>query len=120
LTGPWQVRFNAGSWGKGFSVHTVGPGPADPSLPEWNGNWVHYTGVLGQDSLKLYVNGELAQVQRHRGGVGPTESLWRVGSNVEFPRTRQPNGILDEVRIYRRALTEGEIRDIIQDVQEVN
>ena len=70
--------------------------------------WYHvaYTSDINADELKLYVNGEL--IDTVNAGAEPNNlTSLRIGSEHEgryFP------GILDEVRIYNRALTEDEIR----------
>jgi hypothetical protein len=75
--------------------------PAEPNL------WYHcaYTSDTTNNELKLYVNGEL--IGKVKTGAAPNNlTHLRIGSEHDgryFP------GILDEVRIYKRVLTDKEI-----------
>ena len=76
--------------------------PAEPNI------WYHiaYTSDTEINELKLYVNGELINKVNTGKELNNLTSL-RIGSEHEgryFP------GILDEVRIYKRALNEKEIQ----------
>jgi len=80
------------------------------------GRWVHLAGVLTADKeLQLYIDGQLAasagtpqlitadpavamQIGADEGGAGPCQAPCPF------------EGVIDEVRIYRRALSEEEIR----------
>ena len=70
--------------------------------------WYHvaYTSDINADELKLYVNGEL--IDTVNAGAEPNNlTSLRIGSEHEgryFP------GILDEARLYNRALTEKEMK----------
>ncbi|MFA9414438.1 glycoside hydrolase domain-containing protein, partial [Streptococcus sp. E29BA] len=67
------------------------------------GNWVHYTWTnSAQDGLSLYVNGQLVQTNawtKTRDFILPANVIG--GSNVK--------GLLDELKIYNRALTGAEV-----------
>ena len=70
--------------------------------------WYHmaYTSDTSVDELKLYVDGEL--VDEAISGAAPNNlASLRMGSENEG---RYFHGILDEVRIYNRALSEDEIK----------
>ena len=71
--------------------------------------WYHfaYTADAVNNEMKLYVNGELVQT----GNAGTEAmSLNDMAIGDEYTAPRFFTGILDEVRIYNRALTEDEIR----------
>jgi hypothetical protein len=69
--------------------------------------WVHLAVVRGNDEVKMYINGTLqSSVGRISGPITPSNDL-EIGS---FDNLRFFNGTIDEVRIYARALSEGEIR----------
>lgn len=81
------------------------------------GQWQHIAAVYSQDALRLYVNGELYAEQRAAGS--------RIGSAVVNPSslglfigTKAPgvpvgdwwDGLLDEVAVFDKALTEEEVK----------
>jgi len=76
--------------------------PAEPNV------WYHiaYTCDINNDELKLYVDGGL--IDTVAAGAEPN-NLTHLGIGSEHEGRYFP-GILDEVRLYNRALTEDEIR----------
>ncbi len=76
-----------------------------PALPA--NTWSHVAATWDQSTLKLYVNGTLATQRALTGsiteGIGPL----RIGGN-RFAASWF-DGDLDEVRVYREALTAGQI-----------
>lgn len=78
--------------------------------------WYHLTGVhdAGNDELRLYVNGALADATDYSSGFtagGNTvlgRALWN-GNEVDYFQ-----GMLDDVRLYDRVLGPGEISDLSQ------
>jgi len=73
-----------------------------------NGNWNHAVGVYDGQNIRLYINGEpVTPVPRTaviEYGIG-SAAIGRAGAaNCCFF-----NGLIDEVRIYNRALTEAEV-----------
>ncbi len=76
--------------------------------------WQFVVGTWDGTYLKLYINGELVKQTDKFAGYSvaeSTESLWIGGMAGE---ERTVNGIIDEVRIYNRALTEEEIKAIYE------
>lgn len=79
--------------------------PNTYNLNVWYKAIYTYDGSVG----KLYVNGVLVNSTTKHASFTPTEDLLRIGviGRTDFPYWF--NGILDEVRIYKKALTEEEI-----------
>ena len=76
------------------------------------GEWVHLVGTWSADGLKLFVNGELAGEDTvWRGGV-PAHDTILIGAGSWGDVL---DGAVDEVRIYRRALTQAEARRHFED-----
>jgi len=77
--------------------------------PVINGQWYHVVGVLNGSNLKIYVNRELQNDQKtHSGGIYSSNSnvifgAFNTGDDYRF------NGLMDEVRVFDRALSEAEI-----------
>lgn len=80
------------------------------------GRWTHVAGVLTEDKrLRVYVNGKSAGEAAAPGllGTNPAEALEigvDEGSAVgEYAASSGFKGVIDEVRVYHRALGDGEI-----------
>ena len=80
-----------------------------------NNKWYFLTAIINTDELKIhyYVNGKLIgtiDLPSDYGLIYPSTTPFRVG----YPRidTLYFNGIIDEVRIYNRALSEAEIKQL--------
>ncbi|MFB0552617.1 MAG: LamG-like jellyroll fold domain-containing protein [Phycisphaerae bacterium] len=72
------------------------------------GRWHHVAGTWDGITQRLYIDGVEIASQELGGVLGNT-------SNVEMSSGGEPfNGMLDEVRIYNRALTRAEIRAFMQ------
>jgi hypothetical protein len=71
------------------------------------GTWTHLAATWDGGTLRLYVNGTLVSNRAVAGMLVNTTGPLRIGGNAvwgEFHR-----GLIDEVRVYRRALSAGEI-----------
>lgn len=108
------LRINAGAYQAGVrtpeggffaSGPTTGPGSARNDL----GQWAHLAGVYDGAAWRLYHNGvEIASLPATRGPRPITTGGWAIGSRGDGAG-RYFNGQIDEVRIYNRGLTPGEI-----------
>jgi len=80
--------------------------------------WYHLAGVVKNHKLKLYIDGSLDQTHQvifGRGGHAVMKDKIVIGKYVH-PKAPNPyfHGIIDEVRIYNRALTNSEIRELVR------
>jgi hypothetical protein len=83
---------------------------AGPALPV--GVWTHLAVTYDGTSIRLYVNGVLRSTTGSAGGgIAASTSPLRIGGNTVFsvPGTEYFAGLIDEVRIYNRALSTAEI-----------
>jgi hypothetical protein len=85
--------------------------PVSPILVN-DANWHHVVGTWGDDNgnVNLYLDGVLLQ---QAAFTTPSYPLTNMYLGRPAGGGRLYNGILDEVQIYGRAITEQEIRDII-------
>ena len=81
-------------------------GPAVPL-----GVWTHLAVTYDGTTLRLYVNGVLRSSTAASGGIAASTAPLRIGGNTVFsvPGTEYFAGLIDEVRIYNRALSAAEI-----------
>jgi hypothetical protein len=82
---------------------------AAPALPI--GVWSHVAVTFDSASIRLYVNGVLRNTLAAPGAIGASASPLRIGGNNVFsaPGTEFFAGLIDEVRVYNRALGAAEI-----------
>ncbi len=74
----------------------------------FNGDWRHVSGTYDGSELKIYLDGGIRATTVHTGAIEiGTENL-TIGTNSE-ESGRFYNGFIDDVRVYNRALSDGEI-----------
>ncbi len=82
--------------------------------------WTHIILVYDAGQVLFYANGDLVFAYGGAGLIGdfhPDEDELRIGSR-QFPTLDEHfEGRIDEVRIYNRALSDGEIRDLYWSVR---
>jgi len=75
--------------------------------------WEHVTGTYDGSVMKAYLNGELIGEQAQKFDFqGTNDAPLRVGGSKDRPQYTF-NGAIDEVVIYKRALDEAEIKNIM-------
>ena len=72
------------------------------------GTWTHLAATYDGTTLKLYVNGALASSLAVTGSIASSTSPLRIGGNSIWGEYF--NGLIDDVRIYSRALAQPEIQ----------
>jgi len=86
----------------GTVAYVIGPTPSPV------GSWTHIALTYDGATLKLYVNGALASSAARSGAIqSSTTPLW-IGGNV--PYGEYFHGLIDELRIYNRALSATEVQ----------
>ena len=75
---------------------------------EWNeGEWYHAAGTFDGKEVKIYINGEFENTMAHNGEAGTSGmDLW-IGAD-DLPNYYA--GAIDDFRIYKRVLTDNEIK----------
>ena len=76
--------------------------------------WAHFAGVGTARAIQIFYNGDLKHQLAHEGPIGHTDFEWRIGSNSEIPIGRTPDGVLDEVMIFARALSPDDIQSLVE------
>jgi len=111
LTGIFNPRIGgplvpAGGGTFNGATEQVGGRRAEPP-----GRWTHLAVTYDGGAVRLYVNGVEASSQRASGTIRSTaDPLW-IGGNR--PYGEYFNGVIDDVRIYDRALSPVEVRDVM-------
>ena len=99
----------AGYVHNGAGVGTDKEATAAPELPI--GIWSHIAVTFDGASIRMYVNGVLRSTSAAPGAIGASASPLRIGGNTVFsaPGTEFFAGLIDDVRVYNRALGAAEI-----------
>jgi hypothetical protein len=70
--------------------------------------WSHLASTYDGATLRLYLNGVLVSSQATAGTLSASSGVLRIGGNGVWPEWFA--GLIDEVRVYNRALSAGEIQ----------
>lgn len=73
--------------------------------------WYHIVGTYDGSLMSLYVDGQLAATQPASIQIGQNNMPLSIGGRLGI---NSFNGVIDEVRVYNRALTETEIQNLYQ------
>jgi hypothetical protein len=101
--------------GTGDSVHMgiTGGNYFDATTIVTGGQWHHYCGTYDGATACIYIDGKLDATRQYAGGIGDSSSYdLYIGENQQATG-RMLHGVLDDVRIYDRALSEQQILDLI-------
>jgi len=80
---------------------------ADMDIP--TGRWVHLAGTFDGKAMRIYVDGEERGVMDRPGPIN-TNAFHLVLGNYDVGHAAHFSGLLDEVKLYNRALNSDEIR----------
>jgi Concanavalin A-like lectin/glucanases superfamily len=72
--------------------------------------WTHVAVVKQEQKVKLYINGILDSIIIINGASVANNSPLYIGNHPDYVSQCEINGYLDELKFYRRALSEGEIQ----------
>ena len=102
---PYNFAFNA-------CINGVNVGINSGSNTWTEGNWYNVIGMYNGKALKLYVNGVLMKSYDVEGSISVYNTDLFIAKQANI-NTFTP-GTIDNVRIYRRALTESEVKYIYE------
>ena len=95
----------------GESVVGDGYSPAASTIPVEFGRWVHVAGTYDGSTARIYVGGLETDTYATTGAIPVTSAPVFIGAHDSSGDRNGFQGAIDEVRIYRRALSPGEILD---------
>jgi hypothetical protein len=108
---------------KGFTLRTNDKGQPDFNLGDgdWKqaqsaeqmrpGQWYHLTGRFDGKSVSLFVNGAIVARSAADKPIRPASTSLSIG-RAAFDTERRFDGIVDEVAMFNRALSDDEIMDL--------
>jgi hypothetical protein len=101
----WLDHLDGHAWvttGAGMSTYL------DSGFTPAVGQWHHLAATYDGTRVRFFVDGDAVAARDFMGAVPPTQA-WQIGSYGSNPSNFLFNGLIDEVRIYRRALTASEV-----------
>ncbi|WP_020526973.1 LamG domain-containing protein [Flexithrix dorotheae] len=106
---PNKMRFKFGLIGKDGIRYSYGG-----KTNIVTGEWYFVTGIYDGEYMKLYINGQEEFSQKINLELGSNTAPITIGKhqNVSFPYYL--NGVIDDIRIYNRALQQSEIKELLQ------
>ncbi|MCK4998287.1 MAG: LamG domain-containing protein, partial [Anaerohalosphaera sp.] len=109
----WRLCRNATANTAAFHIDTVnGAFAANGTLGIIDGQWHHVVGTYDDNSLSLYVDGQLDVSVPASGAITPTADPVWIGGRSDAERFWE--GSIDDVRIFNYALTAATIEALYQ------
>ena len=81
-------------------------------LPSLSNAWHHYVATYDGSVVKLFVDGNMVYSGSQTGNLDSGAVNPTIGWGSTFSSHYHLNGLIDEIHIYNRALSEAEIRAI--------
>ena len=105
----------------GFLVWDIDDvGRVEAALPPVN-QWTHIAGTYDGAKMELYVNGLLVGSQVADGAIPQTANPLYIGTkSANSSATNHMNGYIDDLRIYRRPLSEDEIGSLAAQLGDIS
>ncbi len=71
--------------------------------------WYHLVGTYDGTDIKMYLNGQMEGISSSTGNINVNDHALAIGNNADGSTDRPTYGYYDDVRVYSRALSAGEI-----------
>ena len=113
--------YGIGAFGGGASFNMfLGTGNGRPTLNKPHAldtkTWHHVVGTYDGATMKVYVDGEVAAEHEEKFDFkGTNDQDLRIGCSKDRPNYTFENGSIDEAAVWRRALSEDEINEIMNE-----
>lgn len=93
---------------------------AESTTTDWEvGEWYHFAGTFDGKTMKVYINGKLEGDAANAVPIAPSNlELWIGGDDLGNATDHFP-GIIDEVRLYEKTLSEADIQKVMETSQDV-
>ena len=90
-----------------------GPGTVYSKVTVTDETWYHAAGTYDGKSVKIYIDGKLSNELGATAPIAITNDVLTIGANSNGTSNRF-DGIIDEVGIYNRGLTEDEVQETMK------
>jgi len=95
-----------------FTTFAPSPDNMPGSTNVFDGQWHHIAAVYDGSQKTLYVDGQVDAQKSYSQSVSTNNVNVRLGFNTEYP-VGQYDGLLDDLRIFGRPLSQAEIQQIV-------
>jgi hypothetical protein len=113
LTG-FQLEYDmSGATNSFFDVGTGARGAAIFSLKAKQDTWYHYAGTYDGSKVRAYIDGESMGEGSTSGAIKKTSFPVHIGVST-YAQSDGFKGVLDEVAIFNKALSQDDIKDIMK------
>ncbi|MFK5981315.1 MAG: T9SS type A sorting domain-containing protein [Flavobacteriaceae bacterium] len=96
---------------QGIRWNVGGPIPIDSPQPIPVGEWTHIAVTYDGTTSSIFINGDLVQSGVNNTSIIATPLPFSVGAQADVPTNLFP-GVMDDILVYDRVLTNAEIIDI--------
>ncbi|OQA78228.1 MAG: hypothetical protein BWY31_04377 [Lentisphaerae bacterium ADurb.Bin242] len=107
-------QFTFGPYATGYNHRDRFAGHKSPQ--EWGDDWAHFVGVWSEEGNTVYLNGVPGKLHPSKEFHNPAEidvgSTIRIGDHPWPVVQRKSASLIDNVKLYDRALTENEVRGL--------
>ncbi len=112
----WRPKSNFGSFGFDANMTEGRSAAVDPKFPEQGdieGTWYHIAAVADGTEVRVYTNGKETGKGAQRGEFQASDLPLTIGHDLRpiLAHHAYVNGIMDEVVVADKALTEAEIKE---------
>jgi len=94
----------------GLNFRTTGWQAARAPDPLSTNQWAHFAAAWDGTTTKIYLNGTLVKTQTMTGTVVASTGLLKIGGTAITGSNQHVDGLIDEVRLYNRALSQTEVQ----------
>ena len=126
VPGAYALRFTAGEYTKGdchdgdpehqnfVGMTAMNGGNTSQDIYVKLDTWYYVVYIYGKEQSRLYINGDLISSNPAKGKVGKNNEDLFLGrkNNEQYPYWFK--GVMDEIRIYNRALSSEEVFELYQ------
>ena len=110
----WSIGRNSSTSYLIFTCSTDRTNTVTGNTAVDDGQWHHVAGVYNGSTMYLYLDGEVDNSKSLSGAITTNAYNVYIGKSDEHPNSWW-NGLIDDVRIYDRALSEEEIQELASD-----
>lgn len=115
------MKANHGGWSNGYGLTIDSDNTLDFHPNYWGSRlkttytlplnqWTHVAGTFDGTTARVYINGVLHSSKAMSSGIPVNTNVLEIGGDVGIP-SYSFSGLIDEVRVWNRTLTEAEIQE---------
>lgn len=108
----WAIERQGSTNNLSFTTFAPFPDNLPGTTNVADGQWHHVAAVYDGQTKRLYIDGQLDAQRTYSQSVSTNNIPVRLGFNTEYP-TGEYNGLLDDVRMYNRALSQAEVANLM-------